>query len=377
MKKYILILLLGLVCFSVFAQTKKEKEAFDKIVNFLQNYNNYNVPVKRVDFAKTNFTKPFYFYKGNDINLRNKPGEGRILIPPINKKNLLRYPDTLKSVFLSKKKPLFKIERLNELQSILDDKQKIIKLNAENDSIKIENTKLKADNKTLSNDTNLNNYLLYALIAVSIISLILLFFLLRKRTKDLEDKTEEEAQLNKKEIQKINELNQSITKLEAQIRELETINSDLQTKVTTANASIKKLEEKYEKKELNTVKQPQKEEKEQIQGTSFSKTLYAQSPGDKYFTKTSFKYSRGRTPYILRINEEETEGEFYLYESEANYEDALSRDDIVLIYACNIPNEGIDKKTYSKVETPQNGRGKIKKTGDKWEIIKKAEIKLS
>lgn len=107
----------------------------------------------------------------------------------------------------------------------------------------------------------------------------------------------------------------------------------------------------------------------------YTKRLYAQPPGDNFFLRFQKKYKIGSTLFVLDVTEDETEGEFYLYESDSTYQDALTRYDNVLPFACNIPNE-FDRSSYSKVMIPENGRGQVKKVGDNWKIIKKAEIKL-
>ncbi len=403
MKKYILLLLLGLVYIGVFGQTKEEENAFEKIETFLKDKGNYNLTISKVNVSKGfDLKKDIYFYMDNNINLTNQKQRcikrdstnkciqfADNIVIPINKKLLVDYPNKLKEVKYNNS-ALFKAEKLDELSITLNNifKTKPGTIEPTIDELKVEintlttvNTDLTTNNNKLKKDNEqLKKGLLYPLIGVSALVLVLLFLLLhvkQKSTKDLkvQDNNESKENEDKKQIE---DLTKQLSNAESEKTRLQSSIDALMQELTTAKTTIANLEAKYgSKSEQNNKKKPTESPEQKQDSFVFSKTFYAQSPGDKYFTKIKYKFHRGNTPYVLRVNEEETEGEFYLYQSEDNYEDALMRHDSVLLYACEIPKNGIDKKRYSKVETPENGKGKIKKVGDKWEIVQKAQIKLS
>lgn len=415
MKKYIIVFLLSFVYIGCFAQTSKENDAFETIKTFLKEKDNYNVDVKNNKVAVSkdvDWKKQFYFFTGNDINLTNKKNrcvkykdivvsdsimkkvceteENNISIPKIinNKEKLKVYTEELKKVEFNGKLLFYetKLEKLNQqindifLEGNVSEKNIPTLKQKQIDSLTVLNNELIEKNNKLEKKMNTNLLiLLISLIIVAIISLVLFYFLYRMKKKYAEDtkkriKELEQTKEDSDKDKKITiELNKELLSLKNINQELQTSVNGLNEKLGIANTTITNLIQKQDNKK----DQQQKNVNKKQDGFVFSKTFYAQSPGDKYFTRIKNKYRRGNTPYVLRVNEEETEGEFFLYQSEDNYEDALSRHDSVLLFACEIPQSGIDKRTFSKVETPEDGRGKIKKVGEKWEIIKKAKIKLS
>jgi len=95
-------------------------------------------------------------------------------------------------------------------------------------------------------------------------------------------------------------------------------------------------------------------------------TIYAQSPGGNTFLHTSNQYKRGSTTYELKVNEETGEWVFYLVNKEGSYEDAMSRRDTVVLYACNVPTTWFNSHQYSKI--------KVSKTRETmWKVVKNAE----
>jgi hypothetical protein len=103
--------------------------------------------------------------------------------------------------------------------------------------------------------------------------------------------------------------------------------------------------------------------------------IYAQPPSELGFLHLSYEYDRGSTSYVIEVDEDGNTGEFYLYENELNYEDALKRFDTVLRYACNLP-ANMDLRNSKRAIIPKDGWGKVRKVNGKWQITSKATVKF-
>jgi hypothetical protein len=103
--------------------------------------------------------------------------------------------------------------------------------------------------------------------------------------------------------------------------------------------------------------------------------IYAQPPSELGFLYLSYEYKRGSTSYVIEVDEDGNTGEFYLYEDELNYGNALKHFDTVLAHACNLP-VNMDLRNSKKAIIPKDGWGKVKKVNGKWQITSKATVKF-